>query len=499
MPDAPVELDELVDLKMLPAWVNEPAPKRYAGHEGEDQRERRSRDRRPRDKRGPDRKRSRPGFDRPTQKGKMPGRPLRQDRRPPRAQDRHRKDRPGFVDRQPSRSAARTSDRPLPPIAVKLLPRVSAFENVVAQIKSGSVAYSLFALARLFLEKATRHDVQLTAPPESPLFQLGENGDVSVDRQFLERNAFRFGQADFYKVDITETEPIKGNFTNVARCRLSGTLLGPTNHHDYQRRLRNLYEQRFSRRMSFADYQHFQQNYLPGLVRSVSELTIDGPASRHLQDRVLNRLIENEWTREMRSPSPMMQELAARFREAGLHVFRHRRGMLFVSSIYPRPFKHDESGVSSQVRAILESIGTSPRIGRKELADKLIAGLTADEAERVKMALASDLRWLINEGYVIEFNDGSLDLPRAKAKAKEGAEAATPEEKAEEKAIVANVPAAEKEERVEAGAPPANESVEASKESESVVAAVVSTAEPERQASAGADASRTEETEIGGS
>jgi len=534
--DAPVELDELVDLKMVPAWVNEPAPtERYAGHEGEDQRERRSRDRRPRDKRGPDRKRSRPGFDRPTQKGKMSERPLRQDR--------HRKDRRGFVDRQPSGSAARTSDRPLPPIAVKFLPRVSAFENVVAQIKSGSVAYSLFALARLFLEKATRHDVQLTALPESPLFQLGENGDVSVDRQFLERNAFRFAKANFYKVDITETEPIKGNFTNVARCRLSGTLLGPTNHHDYQRRLRNLYEQRFSRRMSFADYQrqiqivtdpaeiekwkeaarkvttfstlrdetpttfssaaeterHFQQNYLPGLVCSVSELTIDGPASRHLQDRMLNRLIENEWTRETRSPSPMMQELAARFREAGLHVFRHRRGMLFVSSIYPRPFKHDESGVSPQVRAILESIGTSPRIGRKELADKLIAGLTADEAERVKMALASDLRWLINEGYVIEFNDGSLDLPRAKAKAKESAEAATPEEKAEEKAIVANVPAAEKEERVEAGAPPANESVEASKGSESVVAAVVSTAEPERQASAVADASRTEETEIGGS
>src|SRR5205814_683440 len=391
---------------MVPAWVNEPVPtERYAGHEGEDQRERRSRDRRPRDKRGPDRKRSRPGFDRPTQKGKMPGRPLRQDRRPPRAQDRHRKDRPGFVDRQPSRSAARTSDRPLPPIAVKFLPRLSAFENVVAQIKSGSVTYSLFALARLFLEKATRHDVQLTAPPESPLFQLGENGDISVDRQFLERNAFRFGQADFYKVDITETEP------------------------------------------------HFQQNYLPGLVRSVSGLTIDGPASRHLQDRVLNRLIENEWTRETRSPSPMMQELAARFREAGLHVFRHRRGMLFVSSIYPRPFKHDASGVSPQVRAILESVGTSPRIGRKELADKLIAGLTADEAERVKMALASDLRWLINEGYVIEFNDGSLDLPRAKAKAKETAEAATAEEDAEEKAIVANIPAAEKEERVEAGAP----------------------------------------------
>jgi len=335
---------------------------------------------------------------------------------------------------------------------------VAAFENVVAQIKSGSVAYSLFALARLFLEKATRHDVQLTAPSESPLFQLGESGAVSVDRQFLERNAFRFGQADFYKIDITETEPIKGNFTNVARCKLSGTLISPTNHHDYQRRLRNLYEQRFSRRMSFADYQrqiqivtdpgeiekwkedarkvttystlrdetpvtfssaneterHFQKHYLPDLVRLVSELVIDGPSSRRLHDRVLNQLIENEWTRETRSPSPMMQELAARFREAGLHVFRHRRGMLFVSSIYPRVFRHEETGVSPQVRAILNAIAAKPRIGRKELADKLIVNLTAEEAERSKMALASDLRWLITEGYVIELNDGSLDLARSK-------------------------------------------------------------------------------------
>src|SRR5438270_13734412 len=120
----------------------------------------------------------------------------------------------------------------------------------------------------------------------------------------------------------------------------------------------------------------------------------------------------------------MMQELAARFREAGLHVFRHRRGMLFVSSIYPRPFKHDASGVSPQVRAILESVGTSPRIGRKELADKLIAGLTGEESERVKMVVDSDLRWLIYEGYGIELNDDIRYVRSAKRECKEASEAA---------------------------------------------------------------------------
>ena len=400
----------------------------------------------------------------------------------------------------------------MPPIAVKFLPRTAAFENVVAQIKSSSVAYSLFALARLFLEKAPRHDVQLAAPPETQLFQLGENGAVSADRHFLERNAFRFTHFNFYKIDITEMEPIKGNFTNVARDRLSGALLGPTNHHDYQRRLRNLYEQRFSRRMSFPEYQrqiqivtdpaeiekwkedarkvttystlreeppvtfssaaeaerHFEKHYLPGLTRSVSEVTIDGPASRRMQDRVLNKVIENEWNRETKSPSPMMQELAARFRETGLYVFRHRRGMLFVTSIYPRPFTNEQTAVSSQVRTIVEAIAGQPRIGRKELADKLIVDLSGEEAERAKLALASDLLWLISSGHVIEFNDGSLDLPRAKARPKEKEE---PLEAAADKDVVAAsvlpteqkendqaaMSAAEKEARVEAGAPPAEE------------------------------------------
>jgi len=346
---------------------------------------------------------------------------------------------------------------------VKFLPQPPAFENVVAQIKSDALTYSLFALARLFLEKPTRYDVRLTAPADLPLLQLGEDGAISMDRQFLERDAFRFVQSDFYKIDITETEPIKGNFTNVARCKLSGTVLGPTNHHDYQKRLRQLFEQRFSRRMSFADYQrnieivsdpalverwkdearkvttfttlreetpatfpsaaeaerHFRQNYLPGLIRTVTELTIGGVASRQLPDRALNRLVEDAWSAQNRSPSQMMQELAAQFRPAGLHIFRHRRGMLFVSPIRVRPFVQDGAAVSPLVKTILDNLSAAPGINRKDLAEKLIVDLAGEEGERAKLALASDLKWLISEGYVIEFNDGSLDLPRVKAKAKE--------------------------------------------------------------------------------
>src|SRR4029079_18729537 len=140
-------------------------------------------------------------------------------------------------------------------------------------------------------------------------------------------------QRDFYQVNVVETDPIKGSFSNVARCRLSGTLLGPTIHHAYHPQLRSLFEQRFSRRMSFADYQrqieivsdpavverwkeetrkittyvtlreetpltfssaaeaerHFRSNYLPTLIRNVEDVTVGGTPSRSYPARILNR------------------------------------------------------------------------------------------------------------------------------------------------------------------------------------------------------------------
>jgi hypothetical protein len=469
MSSSPVEPADLIDLKLLPAWVKEPAEPRsyehYTGEEGEGPRDGGGR---PRDKRRGGRKRRTSNFEQPTsmadktRPGRLGKKMGRRERRPRESKDR------------PARSG---QDRHIPvarmplEITTRFLPCSRVLENVAAQIKSGSVAYSVFALARLFLEKPERYEVRLTAKAGSPLYQLGENGAVSLNREFLERNAFHFVHEDFYKIDITQTDPIKGNFANVARCRLSGTLLGPTNHHNYQPQLRTLYEQRFSRRMSFADYQrqieivndsalierwkeqartvttfktlngeasstfssaaeaerHFRSNYLPGLVRSVDEVTISGVLSRRLPDRTLHRALEDAWTLETRSPSSMIQELVGRFRQAGLNVFRHRRGMLFVSPIRVRPFVHAQAEVSPSVNAILEILAAAPGTNRKELFEKLTPKpFGGEEVDSRKLAIASDLRWLINEGYLIEFNDGSLDLPRGKAKLQKAAAAVEP-------------------------------------------------------------------------
>ena len=437
---------DLFDLKFLPAWVKEaPHENRYADFAGEesgrpDQRDRRDRDRRdggrrdrgPRSPRGQERKRE------PRERERRPAMP------------------------RPSQAPREEPAAPMPAVDVRFTPVTRVLESVLGQIKSSHLAYSVFSLARMFLDKPERYDVHLKAETAA-FFQLGEHGPVARDRRVLENGAFLSEKDNFYRAEVTQSEPIKGNYTSVARCRLSGILLGPTNHHAYQPQLRSLYEQRFSRRMSFADYQrqieivsnpeaverwkeevrsvttyvtlqeepgvtfpsaaeterHFRQTYLPALIRHSAELTLDGVVSRRLPDRSLGRVIEDAWAREFRSPTKMMQELIGAFRQNALHIFRHRKGMLFVSPIRARPFQHDNSSVSSSIAAILATVSGNPGVNRKQLLEKLPPNEVGepDAAEKRKLAIASDLHWLISEGHVIEFNDGALDLARTKAPA----------------------------------------------------------------------------------
>lgn len=152
-------------------------------------------------------------------------------------------------------------------------------------------------------------------------------------------------------------------------------------------------------------------------------MTIHGVLSRNLSDRALGRLIEATWALEMRSPTGMMQELIGALRQSGLHILRHRRGMLFVTPTRLKALGLDTSALSQPIAAILNAISANAGIHRKRLTEQLIAtdeqmnNGEAISTEKQKLALASDLRWLISEGHVIEFNDGTLDLPRVKPKA----------------------------------------------------------------------------------
>jgi hypothetical protein len=347
---------------------------------------------------------------------------------------------------------------------VDFLPEERAFTKVIQQIKQGHTAYPLFGLARMFLERPERHRLRLRSLDNGKmLYQLGDYGPVALEGVALERIAFSEKRDEFYATEMVEKEPIKGNFTSVARCTLSGRVLGPTNYHTFQKTIRSLYDQRFSRRMSFEEYrrtieittdptivnqwkeearrvmtfrtkdgdppltfenlgaleQHFRENYFQKVVKPCLAAEIYGDHVRHLPDRSVVAAIRKARDRENRFPAQMAGALRHGLNQAGLHVFKHKKRILYISTVRPQLFDPNQASLSPGLGAILAALRSYPRITRKQLAEKVLAKLLGEKSRdtsdseyaQAKTNLASDLLWLAKAGHVIEFSDGTLDLP----------------------------------------------------------------------------------------
>jgi len=105
--------------------------------------------------------------------------------------------------------------------------------------------------------------------------------------------------------------------------------------------------------------------------------------------------------------------------QAGLHVFKHKKRILYISTVRPQLFDPNQAKVSAGLEAILATLRSYPRITRKQLAEKVLKRLLGEkssdenspEFQQAKNNLPTDLLWLAKAGHVIEFADGTLDLP----------------------------------------------------------------------------------------
>ena len=467
MSDQPVELD----LKFLPDWLKEaPSKNRYADYEGEVERPRRD------DRRGG----PRPfggggGGPRGDRRGPRPGGPPRGDRGEQRPGGFKERRGPSGVrgprshgppqERWGDQRDQRSPQPPRQPVAkVEILPEPMAASGIAKQIKASARACGVFRVAKMFLERPERYRVRVTAlDPNGTLYQIGD-GPISFDRAAVERGAFRANLDKFYLVETVQGEAPKGNYTSVARHRYSGVLLGPPNYHAYQVAIRKLYEERFSRRMSFPDFQreieivsdpaaveqwkqqassttvyktrvdegrepqvfsnasdaenHFRATHLPSLVKTAHSLESAGHAATVSIDRDIAFQVRELIERERRVPVGMVNALRPYFSEAGLHLFKWKRKILFASAI--RPQRHPgEQTFSEGISRILAIVGENPGIKRPDLALKALGHLAPDDPQGtpLKEALAGDLHYLIHIGYVVEFQNGTLELPPAKKEA----------------------------------------------------------------------------------
>src|SRR5262249_21295189 len=195
--------------------------------------------------------------------------------------------------------------------------------------------------------------------------------------------------ATFYQSERTDIEPPKGKYTFVAQCSLSGKILGPPNHHDYQNQLRKLHAERFSR-MPFEVYKsrvrivrdeevvkkwteeqsftteyiclnmpeplrlngmeavekHFREVHKENIVKQVESHTLSGTASRVLRSPQLQWLVRQGWDDQRRFPLQSATVLSQQFGTQGLQFFKVNKTLPHVSGGRPHYLDLEATPVS---------------------------------------------------------------------------------------------------------------------------------------------------------
>ena len=240
---------------------------------------------------------------------------------------------------------------PLPRVRVSIILTDETINKTVRQIKMLGRAFPLFELARRALDFPASQMVKFEVIKNKdgtivqPLYVCllddtiwlseSEAIDYVLDKHF----------STFYQAEKTQIDPPKGKYTFVAQCGLSGIILGPPNHHDYQTKLRKLHAERFSH-IPFEQYkmkirivkdeevvkkwieeqswrteyialnipepvrlitrdeviQHFRQTHLPNIIQQVESYTLSGEASRNIPCQPLQRLVRRQWEEQKRFP-----------------------------------------------------------------------------------------------------------------------------------------------------------------------------------------------------
>ena len=463
-----------LDLNFVPTWARKPPENPYVGREdsrpGERGRPGPREDRRGgfRNREGGDRRggprsggprpggpRSVGGFRRPEGGGRPEG--------PARAGGGFRREggnrfpsqrREGGGDRRPARESLPRLD-----VKVTFLPDRERLALVVRDIQASRRAFPLMEIANRFLGREDLYLVKLELPasPEGAgrqtfvqcleckrVFRARANAEVHLLNDHIDK---------YFAVEETEVEPPAGAFTCVARCRLSGVLLGPPNYHGYNEKIQELWASRFAH-MSKAEYlghvetvrdealieqwkdalrkktvyrlkevpegqeaaamsrseaqDWMRAGKLNPLLRESGRCMVPGPQSKKFDDGALRSAVSLAWQRETRFPFSLSLALRPAFRHMHLHLFKVNARETYVTAVPPAPV--DLATAPAIVKDIVSFLETHPGATRHQVLDGLRPGANPESPEAAELLL--HLNNLIANGGVIEFFNATLVLPR---------------------------------------------------------------------------------------
>jgi hypothetical protein len=169
------------------------------------------------------------------------------------------------------------------------------------------------------------------------------------------------------------------------------------------------------------------------VVRAVEQARLHGKNLDLLPPGEIRATIEGALERQRRFPLDTANALRGRLRREHFTIFKKgSKGVSYVCAV-KRKFRVPGQTFSDSIGALISFIEMHPMVKASELGKKFINVqappapvegqpvvehvLTTEQREKLSK-MQSDLPWLVREGYVTEFIDGSLYAPLAMAESK---------------------------------------------------------------------------------
>lgn len=178
--------------------------------------------------------------------------------------------------------------------------------------------------------------------------------------------------------------------------------------------------------------QHLLTEARNRVVRTVEQLRFPGKVLENIPANTeIRRAVEGALAAQRRFPLDTANALRGRLRRESFTIFKKgSKGISYVCAV-KRRFRVPGQSFSDSLAALIAFIEAHPLVKESELAEKHLglaprpapvegaeaAPVPADEADKLTR-LKGDLRYLVKEGYVTEFVDGSLFCPPAMVEAR---------------------------------------------------------------------------------
>ena len=329
-------------------------------------------------------------------------------------------------------------DRPRPLEAeVKILPETKALGTIIRKLQADTHAYKLKDLAYFLLDNPSSVLLKITPKGEEKFFQCKACGFASTNESDVLEHIATAHLGEYYDSKKIECEPPKGNFNCVAKCGLSGVLLGPPNIHEFNAVVKEMIRSKYPE-MSEEQYRShiemvrdadaieewrknatkrtvffakgtadqegaqglsreqaegaFKRTILPSLIDQPKHLMITADVAMKSPVKPLQWAVKDAVEAERRAPYNMCFALRGAFHHRKMKFFRANdaRGQEFVTNVEYKEF--DAEHAIPELAAAAKFVAEHPCCDKSEFPQE------PDFEKHVE--------WLVTTGHVVAFTNG---------------------------------------------------------------------------------------------